>query len=83
MDLIEKLKTKLDILINKYSELKEENKQLHAIIISKNETIALLNNRTIEIKNAAPDESDEKKNMQQQLDLIIADIDKILNTLDD
>ncbi len=83
MDLIEKLKTKLDILINKYSELKEENKQLHSILISKDETIALLNNRTREIKNAAPDESDEKKNMQQQLDLIIADIDKILNTLDD
>ena len=91
METIQLLNDKLDKLIKKYTALNADNKRLRSTIDGQNKVIQRLNKRVASLDNGmvsvqlgkAQVSDEEKENMSRQLDGVIAEIDKILNTLND
>lgn len=91
MEVLDNLNKKLDMLLKKYAALEAENKRLTATIAVQEKSLELLNKKLASLENGmvsvrlghAVVDEDEKDNMRKQLDNVIAEIDKILNTLND
>lgn len=85
------LSDKLDLLLKKHAALETENSRLRATIDGQNKAIQRLNKKVISLDNSmgsvhlghADISDEEKENMRRQLDAVIAEIDKILTTLND
>ena len=91
MDTLQLLHSKLDLLLNSYNNLKSENKSLKDIIAQQTKSIAELTQKQNELEQQVLSkhiglldlpESDKEK-MRAQLDAVISEIDKILNTIND
>lgn len=91
MQALEKFNKKLDSLLKKYSALESENKRLKDTIAGQIKTIDKQNKKiaamehdvvSVDLNKGTLDDV-EKENMRQQLDNVIGEIDKILNTLND
>ena len=91
MDAINVLEGKLDQLLKKHAAADAENKRLRAIIDGQNKVIQTLNKKVSSLENSMVSvhlgstgiSDEEKNNMHRQLDAVISEIDKILNTLND
>ncbi len=90
MQALEQLNKKLDTLLKKYASLEAENKRLKETIAVQ-KTVESLNKKLASLEHGMVsvhlgnrvDNEEEKDNMRRQLDTVIAEIDKILNTLND
>ena len=85
------LNDKLDLLLKKYAALQAENKRLQQTISQQLKSIDALNKQlagleeniaVVHTGNAVLTAQD-KTGMRKQLDTVIGEIDKILNTLND
>ncbi len=82
---------KIDLLLKKDADLEKENARLRATIEGQNKAIQRLNKKVATLDNGmvsvhlshADISDEEKENMRRQLDGVIAEIDKILTTLND
>lgn len=91
METLTKLGDKLDLLLKKHAELEKENARLRATIEGQNKVIQRLNKKVATLDNGMVSvhlgqtgiSDEEKENMNRQLDGVIAEIDKILTTLND
>lgn len=91
MHALDELNKKVDVLLKKYAALEAENKRLretvakHTRIEEELKTkIESLEQNMVSVHLGKTDISDdEKQNMRAQLDTVISEIDKILNTLND
>jgi hypothetical protein len=91
MQALDQLNKKLDSLLKKYAALESENKRLKDTIASQIKATEKLNKRLASMDQnmvsvnlgAGVVDEDEKENMRKQLDSVIGEIDKILNTLND
>ena len=91
MDAINILNSKLDLLLKKHAASEADNKRLRAIIDGQNKVIQTLNKKISSLESnmvsvnlgSTNITDEEKQNMRTQLDSLIAEIDKILNTLND
>ena len=91
MQALDELNKKLDKLLKKYAALEAENKRLKDTIATQNKSAEQLSKQLASLEQGmvsvhigrATDNEDEKENMRRQLDTVIAEIDKILNTLND
>lgn len=91
MEALDLLKSKLEALLKKYSALEADNARLRATIEGQNKAIQKLNKKISIMDSgmvsvqlgATTINEDDKENMRRQLDTVIADIDNILNTLND
>jgi archaellum component FlaC len=91
METLTLLGDKVDLLVKRHAELEKENLRLRATIEGQNKAIQRLNKKVATLDNGMgsvhlghADISDEEKdNMRRQLDGVIAEIDKILTTLND
>lgn len=84
------LNSRLDVLLKKYAALQAENKKLKHTITKQTQSIASLNiklsdleQNMIAVQMGRSVSSDEKVKLRKQLDTVIGEIDKILNTLND
>ena len=91
MHALDTLNDKLDTLLRKHAAIQAENKRLKATIAGQSKSLEALNSQlstlekgmvSVRLGNTAVNE-DEKDNMRKQLDMVIADIDKLLTTLND
>ena len=91
MQALDTLHKKLDMLLKKYAALESENSRLKETIAKQIKTEERLTKKlasleqgmvSVHLGNAVSDGA-EKENMRTQLDNVIAEIDKILNTLND
>ena len=91
MQALDLLTNKLDMLLKKYAALEAENKRLKATIATQDKSVELLSKKlasleqgmvSVRLGDTIMDE-EEKDNMRRQLDHVIGEIDKILNTLND
>ncbi len=88
---LDQLNSKLNTLLKKYTALEAENKRLKDTIARHAETEQALTRKLESLEQGmvsvhlgkAVDNDDEKENMRQQLDNVITEIDRILNTLND
>jgi hypothetical protein len=91
MQELQLLNDKLDMLLKKYAVAEAENKRLRDTVSYQQHAIGLLNEKLagIEHNMAAVQmgkgvfDDKEKEGMRKQLDNVIGEIDKILNTLND
>jgi cell division septum initiation protein DivIVA len=91
MQALDTLNDKLDLLIKKYQGLQAENKRLRDVIAGQNEELEATHKKLSVYEDGLVDrhlgntlgDDEEKETMRKQLDAVIADIDKILTTLDD
>lgn len=91
MEALDLLKSKLEALLKKYSALEADNARLRATIEGQNKAIQKLNKKISIMDSgmvsvqlgATTINEDDKENMRRQLDTVLADIDNILNTLND
>ncbi len=91
MQELQLLNDKLDMLLRKHATLQAENKQLKDTVSAQLQSIEILNTKLVTLqenmvatgidKTLAND--DDKNAMRKQLDNVIGEIDKILNTLND
>ncbi len=85
------LHTKLDKLLKKYANLKEENKNLQEKVYAQNNELRTLNKKLSDLEgqltttNTAEvlTSKDGKTAVRKQLDVLIGDIDKLLASLHD
>lgn len=85
------LHTKLDKLLKKYANLKEENKNLQEKVYAQNNKLRTLNKKLSDLEgqltttNTAEvlTSKDGKTAVRKQLDVLIGDIDKLLASLHD
>lgn len=91
MQALDELNSKLNQLLRKHASLETENKRLKDTVAKQIATEAQLKKRitaleqdmvSVNLNDAVRDES-EKENMRKQLDGLIAEIDGLLNTLND
>ncbi len=91
MEALQVLNEKIDLMLKKYAELKSENKSLKDIIAQQTKSIAELTQKQHEMEQQVLSkhiglldlpEADKEK-MRKQLDTVIGEIDKILNTIND
>ncbi len=91
MEALDRLNKKLDSLLKKHAALEAENKRLRDTIAKEIKTNEKLNKKlaamdqdmvSVHLDKTVGDE-EEREHMRRQLDTVIADIDKILNTLND
>jgi len=88
LDLLNK---KLDTLLKKHAALEAENKRLKDTVAGQIKETAKLNKKLASLEQGmvsvhlgkTTGSEDEKENMRLQLDTVIGEIDKILNTLND
>lgn len=91
MQALETLNKKLDSLLKKYAALESENKRLKDTVARQIKSEAQLNKKLASLEQGmvsvhlgkAVTSEEEQENMRRQLDQVIADIDKILVTLND
>ena len=91
MDTLSLLDDKLDVLLKSYQAKEMEIVRLRATIEGQNKAIQRLNKKVaamdsnmVSVKmDSAGITEEEKENMNRQLDGVIAEIDKILITLND
>jgi hypothetical protein len=91
MEALDQLNKKLDSLLKKHAALASENKRLKDTIASQikdNEKLtrklASLEQDMVSVNlEHTPTNEGDKENMRKQLDSVIGEIDKILNTLND
>ena len=91
MQVLDQLNKKVDSLLKKYATLEAENKRLKETIAAEVKKTHAMNRKLASLEQSmvsvhigkAVDNEDEKENMRQQLDNVIGEIDKILNTLND
>jgi hypothetical protein len=91
METLGLLGNKIDLLLKKYAGLEKENARLRATIEGQNKVIQRLNKKVASLDNGMVSvnlaytdiTTEEKNNMSRQLDGVIAEIDKILTTLND
>ncbi len=91
MEALDKLNKKIDTLLKKYAALEAENKRLKDTIAKEIKTTEKLNKKLASLEQnmvsvhigKAVDNGEEQENMRRQLDSVIGEIDKILNTLND
>jgi len=91
MQALDTLNKKLDTLLRKYAALESENKRLKETIAKQIRAEEKLSKKLASLEHGmvsvhlgkAVDNDDEKENMRKQLDNVIAEIDKILITLND
>ncbi len=91
MEALDRLNNKVTLLLKKYAALETENKRLRKAVATHEKETAELKKKLDSLEqgmvsvhlgsSVAGDE--EKDNMRAQLDNVIAEIDKILNTLND
>jgi predicted nucleic acid-binding Zn-ribbon protein len=85
------LNSKIELLLRKYAALEAENKRLKEAMAQQEKTVDSLRKQLGDLENGmvsvhigkAIDDAGEKENMRRQLDNVISEIDKILNTLND
>ncbi len=91
MQALDELNSKLNQLLRKYAALEAENKRLKETVAKQVAAEAELKRRvtaleqdmvSVNLNDAVRDEN-EKENMRKQLDGLIAEIDGLLNTLND
>ncbi len=91
MEALDKLSKKLDTLLKKHAALESENKRLKDTIADQIKTTEKLQKKltslekdmvSVRLGNTVEND-EERENMRQQLDTVIGEIDKILNTLND
>ncbi|MCD6012162.1 MAG: hypothetical protein K0Q79_2024 [Flavipsychrobacter sp.] len=91
MEALDKLSKKLDSLLKKYAAIESENKRLKETIATQIKTTEKLQKKltslekdmvSVRLGNTVEND-EERENMRQQLDTVIGEIDKILNTLND
>ena len=91
METLELLHGKLDQLIKRHNTLEADNKRLRATIDGQNKVIQRLHKKVntleagmVSVHLCTADLTEEgKEDMRRQLDGVISEIDKILNTLND
>jgi len=91
MQALDTLNTKLDMLLKKYAALEAENKRLKTTIAAQDKSVELLSKKLASLEQGMVSvhlgktelDDEEKDNMRRQLDTVIAEIDKILQTLND
>ena len=91
MEALDTLNKKLDTLLRKFAALESENKRLKETIAKQIKAEEKLNKKLVSLEQGmvsvhlgkAVIDDEEKENMRQQLDNVIAEIDKILTTLND
>ena len=91
MQALDTLNKKLDSLLKKHTALLSENKRLKDTIAKQIKAEEKLSKKLASLEHGmvsvhlgnAVDNDEEKENMREQLDNVIAEIDKILNTLND
>lgn len=91
MEALDLLNNKLNLLLKKYAALEGENKRLKTTITGQEKSVGSLTKKLASLEHGmvsvhlgkAVTGEDDKENMRNQLDNVIADIDKILNTLND
>jgi hypothetical protein len=91
MQELQLLNDKIDLLLKKYTVAEAENRRLRDTVSYQQHAIGLLNEKLAGLahdmtavqmgKNVF--DSKEKEDMRKQLDNVIGEIDKILNTLND
>lgn len=91
MEALDVLNKKLDTLLKKYVSLEAENKRLKETIAKEIKTTEKLTKKLASMEQnmvsvhigKATGNADELDDMRSQLDNVIGEIDKILNTLND
>ena len=91
MQALDTLNKKLDMLLRKFAALESENKRLKETIAKQITVEEKLNNKLASLEQGmvsvhlgkAVIDDEEKEHMREQLDNVIAEIDKILTTLND
>lgn len=91
MQALDQLSSKLNALLKKHTALEAENKRLRDTVARQAETEAALNRKLESLEQSmvsvhlgkAVTNDEEKEHMRQQLDTVITEIDRILNTLND
>ena len=91
MQALDQLNSKVNTLLKKYTVLEAENKRLKDTIARQAETEHALTKKLDSLQHGmvsvhlgkAVDNDEEKENMRHQLDNVITEIDRILNTLND
>jgi uncharacterized coiled-coil DUF342 family protein len=91
MQELQLLNDKLDMLLRKYAALQAENNQLKETVGTQLRSIETLNTKLASLEenmvatgiDKTLASSDDKTAMRKQLDNVIGEIDKILNTLND
>ena len=91
MEALDQLSKKLDTLLKKHAALEAENKRLNDAIAKQDKATEKLTKKLASLEHDAvsvhlgktPVNEEEKENMREQLDNVISEIDKILNTLND
>lgn len=85
------LNERLDVLLKKYTELQAENKRLKETVSTQLQSIETLNGKLALLEEnmmatslgASSLNDKDKQVVKKQLDSVIGEIDKILNTLND
>ncbi len=91
MEALDQLNKKLDTLLKKHAALETENIRLRETVATQDKSVVKLSKKLASLEQdmvsvhigKATDNEDEKDNMRKQLDSVITEIDKILNTLND
>ena len=91
MEALDQLSKKLDTLLKKHAALETENKRLRETVVTQDKSVAKLSEKLKSLEQGmvsvhlgkTTDNEDDKENMRKQLDNVISEIDKILNTLND
>ena len=91
MEALDRLSKKLDTLLKKYAAMEAENKRLKETVAAQIKTTEKLQKKLTSLEKdmvsvnlgKTVENDEERENMRQQLDTVIAEIDKILNTLND
>ncbi len=91
MEALDTLNKKLDMLLKKHAALTAENKRLKETIAKQTKTEEKLNKKLASLEQgmvsvhlgSTVTDTEGQENMRKQLDNVIAEIDKILHTLND
>jgi hypothetical protein len=91
MQELQVLNDKLDVLLKKYNTLLAENERLKTTVSQQHQSIQSLNTNLASLEQSMTasqlgnnlTDDKEKAAMRKQLDNVIAEIDKILTTLND
>ncbi len=91
MEALDQLGKKLDAMLRQYAVIEAENKRLKETVSEQSKTVEVLTKKLTSLEHGmvsvrlgnTTDNEEEKENMRRQLDNVIAEIDKILNTLND
>jgi len=91
MEALDLLSKKLDLLLKKYAATEAENKRLRETVAAQTRSLDDLGRKLLSLEKdmvsvhigSTGENGEDNENMRRQLDSVIAEIDKILNTLND